>query len=227
MNPAMTKEESTGRAAFRVIDGQNHSSITLADSALRSQADREVLDLILRALSVTDAGFTAWCDECATETDEVMEARAGSTSTQGFQNTVVRLVDHEGHAVGDYLVEFYEEDDDRNFIARIFHTTALAHVHVYGDDPSYRSLKVNCTKLAKMIDKLSEALSISVAAHPVLDKDSPAGFRTFKDDDIGGIRIPQGKVADFFACNRTLLMTMRVKRERADRVFRFKAAGPA
>jgi hypothetical protein len=227
MNPTISTTESAGRAAFRVVDGHNHSSITLAGSNLRSQVDRDVLDLVMKALDVTDAGFTAWCDQCDEETGAVMEARSGSSATQGFQNTVVRLLDHEGHAVGDYLVEFYEEDDDRNLIAKLFHTTALAHVHVYGDDPSFRSLYVNCTKLTRTIDKLTEALSISVSAHPVIDGEAPAGFRTFGDDDIGAIRIPQNKVAGFFRANRTLLVTLRIRRERADRLFRFKAAGPA
>jgi hypothetical protein len=66
-----------------------------------------------------------------------------------------------------------------------------------------------------------------VSAHPVIDGEAPAGFRTFGDDDIGAIRIPQNKVAGFFRANRTLLVTLRIRRERADRLFRFKAAGPA
>jgi hypothetical protein len=149
----------------------------------------------------------------------------GVAASQGFQNTVVRVIDRDGNPVTDYLIEFYEQDDDKDIIAKLFHTTALADVHAYSDDASFRSLYVNCTRLAKTIDKVDEALSISVTAHPRQDVDAPVGFQTLTDEDIGAIRIPKDQIAAFFQANRTVLVTLRLQRKRLDRVFRFIPAG--
>lgn len=214
-----------GEVAFRVVDGHNHGSITLNNSKLRSKSDKQVMDLILAALDVEDDKFHDWSQECLSATKKVSEAGASRSETQGFQNTVVRVIDHEGNPVKDYLIEFYEDDDDKNLIAKLFHTTALVDVHAYGDDPSYRSLYVNCTRLSKTIDKVKEALRISITAHPAVGVNAPVGFRTLGDDQIGGIRIPREQIDVFFKPNRTVLVTIRIRRDREDKVFRFLPAG--
>lgn len=215
---------SGGSTAFAVMDGHDHGSITLNGSNAKSERDADLLDQINSALDVTDAGFAAWCEQLTQSTDALMSARASRSETQGYQNTVVRVVDQDGNPVTDYLVEFYEEDDDRNVIAKLFHTTALVGVHVYGDDPSYRSLYVNCTKLLKVIDKMNEALRVSITAHPVLGRDGPVGFRTMNDADIGSIKIPQSQLGRVFRENRTLFVTMTLRRDREERLFIFTDA---
>lgn len=214
-----------GPTAFGVVDGHNHATITLNESTLRNQADKDLLDQIIAALDVDDAGFDAWCTKLDKQTADAMAAGAKSSATQGFQNTVVRVIDQDDHPVTDYLIEFYEEDDDRDLIAKLFHTTALADVHAYGADPSYRSLFINCTKLTKMVDKIDEALSISITAHPVIPSEAPVGFRMFRNDDAGAVKIKEPDIPKFFQPNRTVLVTIRIRREREDKVFRIKAAG--
>lgn len=221
LEPNVTGPDFAGGTAFLVADGHNHDTVTFDGSDLSQPRDRDLFALLKRALEIDDAGFDAWCDECVQATGDAMTANAGSTATQGFQNTVVRLEDHQGNPITDYLVEFYEEDDDRDLIARLFHTTALADVHPYSDNASFRSLYVNCTKLSEMIDQMTEDLRVSVTAHPIVSVDAPAGFRTFKDGDIGAIRIRRQDLGSVFAMNRTMLITLRIRRERDDRVFRF------
>lgn len=223
MKPTFELKESGGKTAFAIMPGHNHGSITLNESKLRSQADQGLLDRIIAALDVADTGFVAWCAQLARDTAAQTKGRTGTP--EGFQNTVVRVIDHEEHGVPDYLIEFFEEDDDRGIIAKLFHTTALKNVHVFSDDASYRSLYVDCGRLAKTIDKLHEALSVSLTAHPSLNVDAPVGFRTFSDRDIGAIRLKPDQIAKVFRPHRTLLATIRLRRERDARVFRFKPAG--
>lgn len=233
MNPYYEPRTCGGMVAFRVVDGHNHSSITLNGSKLRSASDNEVLDLILAALDVEDEPFVAWSRQCATDTQAVMESGASRSETQGFQNTVVHVIDHEGNPVKDYLIEFYEGGEDtekrpvdpKDLIAKLFHTAVLADVHAYGDDSSYRSLYVNCNALAKVTNKLKNSLWVSIHAHPAIPTDAPVGFRTLGDDQIGGIRIPREQIDMFFQSNRTVLVTIRIRRDREDKVFRFVPAG--
>lgn len=225
MRPTMERTDSHGLTAFRVVDGHNHGSITLNGSSLRSALDQGLFDLIMQALDVTDSQFKNWCKTCSDETTKVMDAGSKRSETQGFQNTVVRVIDSDGAPVTDYLIEFYEEDDDKDLIAKMFHTTAMVDVHAYSGDASYRSIYVNCTKLNKTIDKVDEALRMSITAYPVIGTTAPAGYRTIGDKDIGAVRIPQKQITSFFECNRTLLITIKIAREREDRVFRFNDAG--
>lgn len=222
LNPTFELTESSGTVGFAVADGHDHGSITLKGSNAKSDRDKKLLDRINGALDVTDAGFGDWCKELDKEAASIMAARASRSETQGHQNTVVRVIDQDGNPVNDYLVEFYEEDDDRDLIAKFFHTTALVDVHAYGDDASYRSLYVNCTKLFKTLDKMNEALRVSITAHPVIGAEGPVGFRTMNDTDIGSIKIPQSQLGKFFRENRTVLVTMTLRRERQERLFRFK-----
>jgi hypothetical protein len=48
------------------------------------------------------------------------------------------------------------------------------------------------------------------------------GYRSFTDEDIGGVDIPQAQVGEFFRENRTVLVRIKIKREQADDVFKFR-----
>ncbi len=219
-------EPSSGSTAFGVMDGHNHASITLApgdgDAAatgLRGTRDHTLLAHVVDGLSVTDDGFEAWCDRLA-----AANARLPATVTRehGFQNTVVRVQDHYGVGVDDYLLEFYEKDDDTERIAELFHTSAIRSVHKYSGDASYRSVYVDCTRLRDTIDQVGEWLSLSVTAYPELDDRTPVGFTTLGDDGIGGVRIRAGEIATFFQPHRTALVTLQLTRQQAEETFRFR-----
>jgi hypothetical protein len=127
--------------------------------------------------------------------------------------------DQYGVGVDDFLVEFYEKDDDKGFIAKAFHESAIESVHAYSDDNSYRSIYVNCTRLTKAVDKVGEFLSASLTASPEIDDRNPVGFTTLGDDGIGGIRIKKEDIAAFFVSHRTALVTLQLTRQQSDRVF--------
>ena len=62
------------------------------------------------------------------------------------------MQDQYGAGVDDYLLEFYEKDDDTGRIAELFHTSAIRSVRKYPGDASYRSIYVDCTRLRRTID---------------------------------------------------------------------------
>lgn len=220
-----TLEPSLGVVAFGVLNGHNHSSITLSHrkrAPVQGTRDGDLMAKIVHGLTVADQDFKLWAEALEKGNSELLGRTVRSPDKHGFQNTVVRVQDQYGVGVDDYLLEFYEEDDDRDRIAQLFHASAIRKVHKYSGDASYRSVYVDCTRLRRTIDEVGEALSLSVTAYPELDERSPVGFTTLGDDGIGGIRIPCGHIAQFFAPHRTALVTLQLTRQQSERTFRFR-----
>ena len=224
-------EESSGLTAFGVMDGYDHGKITLSHRRHRSlswvegqtKGDANLFAHIVEALTVTDDGFDAWRQRLANSNDTLLPKRVtGGGKKHGFQNTIVRVQDQYGVGVPDYLLEFYEKDDDRGRIAELVHASAIENVHKYSGDESYRSFHFDCTRLGATIDKIGEFLSMSLTAFPELDERSPVGFTTLADDGIGGIRIAKTEIGKFFVPHRTALITLRLERQQSDRTFRFR-----
>ena len=217
------------------MDGYNHRTITLSHRRHESLAwvenrtkhDAALLTNIFEALTITDSEFDTLCQRLAARNDALLTAAVTSgRGKHGFQNTVVRVEDQYGVGVPDYLLEFYEKDDDRGAVAQLFHTSAIRNVHKYSADESYRSVYVDCTHLRKTINKVGEFLSVSVTAFPELDERTPVGFTTLADDGIGGIRIRKTDIGKFFVPHRTALVTLRLARQQSELTFRFTRPNP-
>ena len=155
-------EPSSGSTAFGVMDGHTHGSITLAPvdgespgTGLRSTRDRTLLAHVVDGLSVTDDGLGEWGDRLAAANARLLPRTVTRDGRKhGFQNTVVRMQDRYGARVDDYLLEFYEKDDDTGRIAELFHNSAIRSVHKYSGDASDRSVYVDCTRLRRTIDQV-------------------------------------------------------------------------
>ncbi len=219
--PTFTLKNSSGSTAFRLLHGDNHSTAAMKDRGPRDPAGR---DLIARALAVTDDEFPDWCDQCATDTAALTAAAIAAKDDYryGYQNTVTRVTDDAGHPVNDYFLEFYLDDidDKKNFFAQLFHRDVIRTVHAHGDAPSHRSLLIDCTTLFSQIDKEQEYMKISLTAEPALRKNNYAGYRTFTDDDIGGLRLTLAQMKKAFVPHRTLLARLTLRRERKPEIFR-------
>ena len=94
-------------------------------------------------------------------------------------------------------------------------------VHAYSDDPSYRSFYIDCTSLFRSIDRTGEFLGISITAndHPEMDPGALVGFTPYGEGGRGGLRIMHGELGDFFAPNRTVLLTLQLTRQQSETVF--------
>ena len=219
-------EASSGTTAFGVMDGHDHSSVKLSHVHPPALSDRDdvMLSNILEALTIEDKQFPEWRDRLAVGNEALLsETELDSSEKHGFQNTVVRVVDQYGVGVEDYLLEFYEKDDDKeDSVAETFHTSAIRGVHKYSDDASYRSVYVDCTRLRETIDKVDEHLSVSVTAYPEISERTPAGFKTLGSDGIGGIRIKHDDIEEFFVPHRTALVTLQLTRQHLEKTFRFQ-----
>ncbi len=84
-------------------------------------------------------------------------------------------------------------------------------MHKYSGDASYCTVYVDCTRLARTIDKVHEALNLSITAYPELDERTPVGFTTLGSGGRDGVRI-----ARFFAPHRTALVTLQLTRQQSE-----------
>lgn len=212
-----------GRVAFRLLDGFDHGEIT-GDDSLPSR----LLDPIVKALEVRQAGYAAWCDDCDKVTAEAMAKyeRRSATDQHGFQNTVFRVIDDQGRDVPDYAVEFYGEfGDDKDRWARVFNREISGKTHPYGDKPAYRSFRINVTRLYRELERNSQPLKISLSAQPdVTDERNLVGYRTMGEDDIGQLILSSDQVREFFRANRTLFVEIVLPRHQRDKVFSLRQA---
>ncbi|MCH4565123.1 hypothetical protein MKP05_18660 [Halomonas sp. EGI 63088] len=221
---------SVGRTAFRILDGLNHSTIKLDAAASRlGQGQQEALSLIARALTVEDADFEAFCDDCERANLDLTRAPGGRRGKAGFQNTLVLVADQFGVPVTDYMIEFYDPRDDRRdggALARAIHGKAIQKVHAYRDDNAYRSFYIDTARLHEEVTRAGTDLGMSITAEPMLDTraeaQTPVGFRTFADEDIDDLHLDVALLADFFQPHRTLLVEILMHRVQGSNVFRLR-----
>lgn len=222
LKPTYNLRSSVGTTAFRLFDNDNHSTVTMKDGGPMDPAGRDVL---ARALAVKDADFAAWCEQCEADTLRITQAgeRDNRSDKFGYQNTTVHVIDDAGAAVKDYMLEFYldGEHDKDDEVAELFHGTLLKAGHAFTDDTSYRNLLVDCTTLAKKFDR--DHIKMSLTASPEFKSNGLVGYRTFTDEDIGGITITRAQMQKAFVPHRTLLAELTIRRERAPGVFRIKS----
>lgn len=217
-------QDHTSLAAFGVLPNLNHSTLTLS----KKQAwIKNALPLIREALMVDDADFGNWCEKLDGITRKTLEKAAT------YQNCVVRVVDNYNNPVTDYVVEIYAASADEKIqnasLTTRVQEKAIDSVHAFSSDASYRSFYINCKKLNEILnhsafDPSGENpmfLKISVTAHPQLrDGDSRGvGYKTGSSRDVGSFSFSREEARQFFSGNRTVLITIRIKRWQGDQLF--------
>jgi len=221
-HPEYTLTEAGGTSAFGVMDGEDHSSVACKAGGPRRN---ETLQAIFRALRVDDEEFDDWCETLRSQTREIMDRRNGNkrhSHYHGYQNTVLEVRDQYGNPVHDYLIELYLNDDsgrrERRATQRI-QEEVITNVHAYGDDPSLRSMLIHCGRLSEIVSRDNDRLNISITASPDINSHE-VGYRTYTDEDIGFLSLDRDQVKALFRENRTLLVTITLRREQSERVFR-------
>lgn len=227
-DPAQTVSAVDSRerddAAFAIVDGENHGSIT---EPRRGPDDQVRWDLIVGALSVDDNGFDAWRERLRKHTEavtQVCEEQSGDNK-HGYQNIVVRVVDHHKVPVTDYVIEFYVNEDRterEKRLTRLLQEDVVKDVHVYSDDRSMRSMLIDCTRLFDVMSNPADLLKLSITAHPEVATGS-VGYRTYTGRDIGSLSLDHDELRGLFQAHRTVLITLRLRRYQSDDLFRFKS----
>ncbi|MEL7472962.1 MAG: hypothetical protein AAGK04_06545 [Planctomycetota bacterium] len=188
---------SSGRTAFRVINGFRHGDVVLNDRTLddrvRGEGPRELrvsqldlLELMAKALSVTDARFDAWANACDRATAELTREldTHRDDEVHGHLNLVVRVRNQYDQPVRDYFLEIWDDDElnkDGSFkkgrrgrdtsLTRRFQRDVLDDVHAYGGDPSMRCFHIDCAVFRRELKpRLKHGLSMSLTATPMLDR---------------------------------------------------------
>lgn len=219
LKPSYTYTPSSGQTAFAIMDGENHSTIIGQDGGF---ASKDTLSFILRGLLVTDNEFEKWCDETARHTQLMANLGIDVPSKHGFQNTVCKVYDQFQQPVDDYFLEFFGSGRHEEQMAELFHDEAITNIHPFCDDPSYRSLYINCTKLYQEFNKANHKLLISLTALPEFEKPGDVGYRTFSDEDMGSLVLKPEDFVTIFQENRTVLVRIKLKREQSARIFKIK-----
>ncbi|MCJ8330209.1 MAG: alpha/beta hydrolase [Lentisphaeria bacterium] len=200
--------------AFGVMSGENHSTIVNGDMPYNNE---QTLQWIIEALNVTDDTYTDLKKKLRMHTNAVMREnkkgrhRKHNPYFNGYQNTVIHVIDQDGNELTDYLLELKVNDEDSNWFTEILQRDAIRKVHVYGDNRSYRSIYIDCTSLHKYIDKSIDNLSITITAYPKFTADDE---RSVGYSEIGSIKLNYKQVKKLFQENRTVLMEIVVKRDR-------------
>lgn len=223
-------ERGNGTIAFAVLGEENHSSVAAKEKRFRSEKTEEFIG---RALRVTDDDFDDWCQMLEDFTlAEMINIQPIRKHYHGFQNTVFYVEDDFGTPVDDYIIEFYfDTDDDYDFddeeewwnsSTQAIQEEVITKVHAYKDNGAYRSVLIDCTRLYEIVDQSDEFLYISITASPDIRSDGDVGYKTYKDEDIGAIKLDKNQVRELFKPNRTLLVTLKLKRHQSSRVFELK-----
>lgn len=217
--PTFTMTPSQGTTAFGVMAGENHATIAAKDKGF---ANPNTLEMICRALSVTDAGFSAWCAELENQNQAVMQAGVEQTNTQGFQTTVCHLVNQYEKGVDDYFIEFFSDRADDDKLSEFFHSKVIRSVHAYQDDPSYRSLFVNCTRIQTILNNGYGRLHVSLTAMPAYGGSQLVGYESYDKDTFGELSLDKARIKQLFQENRTLLIKIKITRTQSEKLFQIQ-----
>jgi pimeloyl-ACP methyl ester carboxylesterase len=221
--PQVQFRNIAGAAAFAIVDGDNHSDITMKDKPSKNGIREE---LILGALKVRDADFP----ENATDPfawQATLDAKAGAAlaASDPRQNTVVHLADSFGDDVTDFFFEFWRsEATDKTFEQR-FYKDVIDDVHVFDGNGAWRSLNLDIGKFEALRKdpKLGfEKLLVSVFASPAKTGNAKVGYSTATGRDIGAWHVEGRDFGKAFAPHRTLFVDIEIPRIVDDGVFRFR-----
>ena len=221
--PKFEMRGANGRTAFCRMPGENHGSIACKDGGPKNAL---TLQLIRRALSVEDAGFDAHCSELAGFNAQHRRQQQGKAYTQGYQNTVIYVVDDQGFPVRDYFIEVFAKQagkdkvDDR--LTALVQRDVMSSVHVNQVDAASRSLKMNCDILQTQLMQSLRPLFLSVTAHPEIRDTGSVGYSTIAYNDIGSIKIDVNELGQIFRADRTLFVHLMIKRMQLEKLVRFQ-----
>lgn len=218
--PSLVPRPPDGLTAFTRLPAENHSTIALKDGGPK---DPTTFERIVGALQVDDATFPEWVNTLAAQSEAARRAGEASVFTHGFQNTVIRLRDHQGALINDWFLEVFAKRPDGRVddpLTRTVQERVMAKAHTNEANPAYRSLLFDCTALRDEILARKRSLYISVTAMPDIRKTKTVGYSTFGYDDIGSIALRPELLRELFRPDRTLLVEIVIRREQTDRVFR-------
>jgi len=210
--------------AFGVFPDRDHASIARPDRGKKSLGAT-----VLRFLQLEDEeGYREYTATCDALTAETLPEKPTEKIFHTYQNLAARVTDDLGFGVADYFLEFYEKAKvpaDETKIDRLMvkiHGEVLEGVHVFGPDPSFRSLLFDLTDLKKAVAG-GKKLMFSLSAAPL----SPlVSFAAGEQNDVGELALHGAAGQSFWRDNQTLLADLQIERQQNERVFTLEPVNP-
>lgn len=211
------------RIAFGIMDGETHGSIIA--KADETPNNPKTLEMITKALTVTEDGWENWCRELDDERQtHSLIVQNSNVQKHEFVNIVTRVRDDIGNPVDDYFIEFFEGDPDKSAFGSFFHRDALRSVHRHKENRCNRSLYLNLTLLKKRMAKADfKKLTIRIHAEPQVDElkdteddldyDKKLNRRRVGYSGHREVSLTHDEVLKEFIPHQTLLVDIILKRE--------------
>lgn len=218
--PKLTAEQDNpGRIAFAVFD-RNHGTITQPQGSGLPQI-AEWQRIFLAALNVTATSYAAHVVACDTQTQKTFRDGRGDNFHQ-YMHVVFRVRDQFGQPIPDYVVDFYQKDDDtRDKVYRKIQGDVLEKVWTNKRDGSYRSFLFDLTDLDAYLKKNPKAkVDLSIAAARV---SAEIGYRN-PSQNAAGLRVFGSGNGRFWHWNQTVFVDLTLHRDPIPEVFTLRVA---
>lgn len=223
-NPTARPIGARGVTAFSRLPKENHSTIAFKDGGPKNAKTQE---LIIKALTVTDATFMMHCNELEEYSSGARLDGESDRYTHGYQNTAVHLVDNFNADVEDYFLElFVKRQNDSKSIDSVktskLQENVVSKAHTYTNNSAYRSLMIDCTNLDGMSSEMTGPLCVAITALPDVHQTKSVGYDTYAWDAIDSLKLDAQTRDKYFKPDRTVLVEFSIKRIQTDKVFSFK-----
>jgi len=158
--------------AFAVFH-RNHSSITRPLSSADFPDLAQVGDwqkILVDAISLNAGDYSTHVQRCTAITDTTFaQGLAGPSATQlwyhRYQHVVFHVHDQYGASIPDYVVEFYQENNDQDDeVMQYIHKQIITKVTTNSVDAGYRSFLIDTNLLLNFIKKPGVAICMSITA---------------------------------------------------------------
>jgi pimeloyl-ACP methyl ester carboxylesterase len=213
--PKLTRRpRNVSNIAFAVFN-RDHSTIHEPDTAEQEKIWKET---VIRALTIAPSAYASHVKACRATTDKTFADGLKGRHKEWFhqyEHVVFRVRDQFGHPVSDYMVEFYQQDDDpRDKIFRKIHGEILEKVTKNSVDESLRSFLFDITDLVNYLKKDDEAdIEMSFSAAHLSSRILFRNPRT-------GIKVFTTKNQQFLLPNEPVLINVTLYRDQSSEVFR-------
>lgn len=203
--------------AFAVFDRDHTAIHDPADSSQSVDWKR----LVLQSLSINLGDYAKHVTDCAKLT--ALTFVSGNTPKNPnadryhqYQHVAFRVKDQFGQPIDDYVVEFYQENNDAT--DRVFekiHSEILEKVTTSSTDGSYRSFLFDTDDLSAYLNKTNAEVDMSVSVANISER---VGYET-SDKGVG---VFSAANRQYIFPNEPVLVDVIIKREPSPQVFELK-----
>ena len=172
---------------------------------------------VLSALAVDKTVYADHFAKCSAIASQTFAEGLNSSTPDRYhqyQHVVFRVRDQFGHPVDDYMVEFYQQENDaQDAVFAKIHTDILEKITTNSTDPSYRSFLFDTDDLNQYLAATNAEVDLSLSAANI---SSLIGYQ----NPAGGFRIFSSTLKDYIFPNEPVLVDVILSRNPSPDVFK-------